>query len=50
MLLLHGRIDWSEPKPAMSVLVSHEYAEKVEAETILTILEAIVSKVAPAGQ
>jgi hypothetical protein len=41
---VRGRIDWSQPKPAMRVLPSREYAEKTEAATILAILESIVEK------
>jgi hypothetical protein len=38
------RLDWSKPKPVMSVLTSREYAEKTEAAKILAILESIVGK------
>jgi hypothetical protein len=41
---VRARIDWSQPKPAMVVLVSGEYTEKTEAATILAILESIVDK------
>jgi hypothetical protein len=41
---VRGRIDWTEPKPVMRVLPSGEYGEKLEAETILAILESIVDK------
>ena len=44
---MRGRVDWSEPRPVMSVLSSREYWEKTEAATILAMLESIVSKVAP---
>jgi hypothetical protein len=44
---VHGRLDWSLPQPTMTVTVSREYAEKIEAETILAILGSIVSKVQP---
>jgi hypothetical protein len=44
---VHGRFDFREPKPAMSVTVSPEYSERLEAETILAILESIVSKYEP---
>jgi len=41
---LRGTLDWSQPKPTMSLLSSREYTEKTEASTILAILESIVSK------
>jgi hypothetical protein len=41
---VRARIDWSQPRPAMRVLISGEYAEKLEAATILAILESIVDK------
>jgi hypothetical protein len=43
--LLRGRLDWSQPKPVMSVLSSREYMEKVEAAIILSILGSIVAKI-----
>jgi hypothetical protein len=43
---LRGRFDWSQPKPVMTVLSSREYLERVEAPTILAILESIVAKAA----
>jgi hypothetical protein len=46
---VRARIDWSQPKPAMRVLVSGEYMEKVEAGTILAILESIIDRYADAG-
>lgn len=42
---LRGTLDWSQPKPAMSVLASREYTEKNEAATILSILDSIVAKI-----
>jgi hypothetical protein len=44
---LRGRLDWSQPKPVMSVLSSREYMEKTEAATILSILESIVARIQP---
>jgi hypothetical protein len=41
---VRARIDWSGAKPAMRVLASGEYMEKVEAATILAILESILDK------
>ncbi len=41
---VHGRVDFAQPRPAMSVTVSREYAEKIEAETIVAILESVVGK------
>jgi len=41
---VHGRLDLREARPEMSVTVSGEYAEKIEAETIVAILESIVGK------
>jgi hypothetical protein len=40
---LRGQLDWSQPKPAMSVLSSREYWEKIEARTIVAVLESIVA-------
>jgi len=45
---VRGRIDWSQPRPAMGVLISSEYMEKLEAATILAILESILDKYAAA--
>jgi hypothetical protein len=45
---VRARIDWSQPKPVMRVLASGEYMEKLEAATILAILESIVDKYVPA--
>jgi hypothetical protein len=42
-----GKIDWTHPTPAMSVLTSREYMEKTEAATILAILESIVGTYQP---
>ena len=39
---VRARIDWSQTRPVMRVLASAEYMEKVEAATILAILESIV--------
>jgi hypothetical protein len=44
---VRGRIDWTEPRPVLSVLASGEYMEKLEAVTILAILESIVAKYEP---
>jgi hypothetical protein len=44
---LLGKVDWSHARPRMTVLSSREYAEKTEAEAILGILGAIVSKYQP---
>lgn len=41
---MRGRIDWSQPRPVMRVLVSGEYAEKLEAATILAVLGSILDK------
>jgi hypothetical protein len=41
---VRGKIEWSGPRPAMSLLTSSEYMEKTEAATILAILESIVGK------
>ncbi len=41
---VRGRIDWTQPKPVMQVLTSAEYVEKLEAATILAILESIIDK------
>lgn len=39
---VRARIDWSHAKPAVRVLASGEYVEKLEAATILAILESII--------
>jgi hypothetical protein len=44
---VRGQVDLREPRPAMTVSVSPEYAERFEAETILAILESIVGKYEP---
>jgi hypothetical protein len=44
---LRGNLDWSKPKPVMSVLSSREYWETTEAATILAILESVVAKAEP---
>jgi hypothetical protein len=44
---LRGNLDWSKPKPGMSVLSSREYWETTEAATILAILDSVVAKVEP---
>lgn len=41
---LRAAIDWSAPKPVMSVLSSPEFTEKTEAATILAILISIVAR------
>jgi hypothetical protein len=41
---LRGRLDWSQPRPVMSVLSSREYAEKTDAQAILAILASIVAR------
>ena len=41
---VRARIDWSQPRPTVRVLASGEYTEKLEAPTILAILESIVDK------
>jgi hypothetical protein len=41
---LRGKLEWSEPKPVMSVLSSPEYVEKTDATAILAILRSIVAK------
>jgi hypothetical protein len=46
---VRAHIDWSQPRPAMSVLTSGEYVEKLEAATILAILESIIDRNAGAG-
>ncbi len=43
---VRGHIDWSQHKPVMRVLISPEYVEKLEAATILAILESIIDKYA----
>jgi hypothetical protein len=43
---LRGRMDWSQPKPVLSILSSREYAEKTDAPAILSILASIVAKAA----
>lgn len=40
---LRGSMDWTTPKPTLSILSSREYTEKTEASTILSILESIVA-------
>jgi hypothetical protein len=42
---LRGQLDWTLPKPTMTVLSSREYTEKTEASGILAILESIVGKI-----
>lgn len=44
---LRGKLDWSQPKPVMSVLSSREYAEKTDAPAILSILASVVAKAEP---
>jgi hypothetical protein len=44
---VRGRLDWSQPKPRMSVLPSREYAERTEATTILAILVSILAEARP---
>jgi hypothetical protein len=44
---VHGRIDFRQAKPAMTVTASREYAEKIEAKTILAILASIVDMYQP---
>jgi hypothetical protein len=41
---VRAKLDWSLPRPAMSVLSSREYIEKTEAPTILAILESILAE------
>lgn len=41
------QLDWSQPRPVMSVTSSREYSEKTEAPTILAILESIVGALQP---
>jgi hypothetical protein len=41
---VRAQIDWSQHKPTMRVLTSPEYVEKLEAATILAILESIIDK------
>jgi hypothetical protein len=41
---IRGTVDWSQPRPRMSVLSSREYWEKTEAATILAILSSIVRR------
>ena len=41
---MHGKLDWSQPKPALTVLSSREYMEQTEAATILAILESILAE------
>lgn len=45
---VRAQIDWSHPRPTMRVLASGEYVEKLEAATILAILESIIDRYAPA--
>ena len=44
---LRGRLDWSQPKPRMSVLPSREYTERTEAPIILAILVSILAEARP---
>ena len=44
---VRGTLDWSQPRPVMSLLSSREYAEKTEAVTILAILASIVARGEP---
>ena len=44
---VRGRLDWSQPKPSMSVLPSREYTERSEAATILAILESVLAEAQP---
>ncbi len=41
---VRGTIDWSQPRPALTVLSSREYMEQTEAATILAILESILAE------
>jgi hypothetical protein len=41
---VRGKLDWSQPKPALTVLSSREYVEQTEAATILAILESILAE------
>ncbi len=41
---VRGTVDWTGPKPVMSLLSSREHWEKTEAATILGILASIVAK------
>jgi hypothetical protein len=40
---MRGKLDWSQSKPALTVLSSREYTEKTEAAAILAILESILA-------
>jgi hypothetical protein len=44
---VRGKLDWSQPKPSMSVLPSREYMERSEAATILAILESVLAEAQP---
>jgi hypothetical protein len=44
---LRGRLDWSQPRPVMSVLTSGEYLEEVHAPAIVAILTSIVAQAEP---
>jgi len=44
---MRGKLDWSQPKPSITVLSSREYTEKTEAPTILAILDAILAETSP---
>ena len=44
---VRGTLDWSQPKPSMSVLPSREYAERSEAIAILSILQSILAQAQP---
>jgi hypothetical protein len=44
---MRGKLDWSQPKPSITVLSSREYMEKTEAPTILAILDAILAETSP---
>jgi hypothetical protein len=44
---VRGKLDWSQPKPAMSVLPSREYTERTEATTILAIIESVLAEAQP---
>lgn len=46
---LRGRLDWTSPRPVMSLLSSREYMEKTEAGIILAILASIVAKIDAPG-
>jgi hypothetical protein len=41
---VRGKLDWSQPKPSLTVLSSREYMERTEAPSILAILKSILTE------